>query len=263
MTSGVPGLVGCCVYGGYRDGGGIQVMIFQRFDGNGGGGHSSCVVSSCVVSSCVVHVVIAWSFCGSACDGICALGAANGFSGPNCFSFSGCLLLHSVQLEDVEHERGNIADGFGGAKFNLPTAELVDSIGQQLDHGWLVVRFQGAEQDGSEIGDGLDGGEVHLATAEVIDGLGQQLVHIRGLLQRDGSEIGRQRDLGFGVTAANLSALLAGGGLFALLLGVVEKTIVLAGLGIGLAAGADFADVLATGLFIGSFNVVHIHLLRS
>jgi hypothetical protein len=49
--------------------------------------------------------------------------------------------------------------------------------------------------------------------------------------------------------------------LFFLLVGIVEETIVLAGLGIGLAAGADLADELATGFFMGSFNVVHIHLL--
>jgi len=49
--------------------------------------------------------------------------------------------------------------------------------------------------------------------------------------------------------------------LFALLVGIVKKTIGLTGLGIGLAADAGFADVLATGLFMGSFNVVHIHLL--
>src|SRR5712692_2343773 len=154
-----------------------------------------------------------------------------------------------------------MADGFGGAELEMATAELINRIGQQLGYGWLGVRFQSAKQERGEISDGLGGAHVHLATAEVVDGLGQQLEDIGGFLQADDGKIGRQSDLGFGLTAAGLSALPAGGGLLALLVGIVEKTIGLAGLGIGLAACADFADVLATGLFMGSFNVVHIHLL--
>lgn len=90
--------------------------------------------------------------------------------------------------------------------------------------------------------------------AEVIEGLRQQFEHVGAFLHADGGQIGRQDDLGFGLAGAGLSALTARLGLFLLLVRIVEEAIRFAGLGISLAAGADLADVLTTGLFAESFH---------
>ena len=152
-------------------------------------------------------------------------------------------------FEGGEHDGGEVADGFRGAEIGFTTAHLVDDIGQQVGHHGLV-RFQGAQQERGQIGDGLGDADVDLAAAQVVDGYRQQFEDIASFLQADGGEIRRQHNLRLHLASADLSALFAGVGLFLLLVGIVEETIVFAGLGIGLAAGANLADVFAAGLFV-------------
>src|SRR5260370_27351564 len=116
--------------------------------------------------------------------------------------------------------------------------------------------FQGAQQQVGHIGDGFGGAEVYLSTAELVDGLGQQLGYVGGSLQGDGVETGRHGDC-VSLTAAGFAAFFAGLGLFVLLIGVVEETAGLAGLDICVAAGTNFADVLATGFSVENICGFH------
>src|SRR5713226_5828169 len=147
-SSCVPGFgVVCWVHGGHTEDGRMRLMILPRFGGDDRGGR--------------FYAVMARSLCTS------SLGLANGGGRASGFTPGGCLFFEDGLFDGTEHERGEMADGFGGAELELATAELVDGIGQQLDYGWLGVRFQGAQQEGGEIANGLGGAHVHLATAEV------------------------------------------------------------------------------------------------
>src|SRR5260370_29116617 len=101
---------------------------------------------------------------------------------------------------------------------------------------------------------------VDLSAAELVDGLGQQFAYVGGSFQRENRETGGHGDC-VSLTAAGLTTFFAGLGLFAVLIGVVEEAVGFAGLDIGVAAGADFADVVAAGVLGGSFWMSHVHVL--
>ncbi len=111
--------------------------------------------------------------------------------------------------------------------------------------------FQGAEQEACHIAESLGSAEVYLSAAELVDGFGQQSGDVGGSLQSEDGETGRHDDV-VSFTAGGFFSYLSYLGLFVLLLGVVKKAIGFAGFDIGVAAGADLADVSAAGVLVST-----------
>ncbi len=120
-----------------------------------------------------------------------------------------------------------------------------------LAGGFALVELKGAEHGEAEISDAVGGAEIHLALAEVVDGLPEHLDHAGGILKRQGRKVGGQLENLLGLVAADDSAGAACCRAFLLGRGVVEKTILLAGLGMGPALGSVSTFVAATGLLVG------------
>ncbi len=121
----------------------------------------------------------------------------------------------------------------------------------------LLARFffHDSEDGVGDVGEGAAGAQVHFTTADVVGDVFQKLVDLGEIFQGSAFEIGRQDDLRR--TAADLAALLAGGGLFFFLAGIVEKAIRFTGLRIGSTAAAVFADVLAAWFVTEQFFDIH------
>jgi len=130
---------------------------------------------------------------------------------------------------------------FGGAAFFLA----------------LLARFffQDSEDTVGDVGEGASGAQVHFTTADVVGDVFQKLVDMGEIFQGPTFETGRQD--GLRRTAAGLSTLLTGLGLFFFLAGVVENALGFAGLGIGSTAAAVLADVLAAGFVAEQFFDIH------
>lgn len=60
--------------------------------------------------------------------GACGLDRTRGLNGARGLGFGGGLLFLSGLFQCAEHEGGEMADGSGGRKIDLTTAELVDGI---------------------------------------------------------------------------------------------------------------------------------------
>src|SRR5260370_19971709 len=106
----MPGLgMACCGHGRHAEDGRMGLMILRRFGGDDRGGRFYAVMARGLWAS--------------------SLGLANGGGRASGFTCGGCLLLKSGLFDGTEHERGEMADGFGGAELKLATAELVDGIG--------------------------------------------------------------------------------------------------------------------------------------
>ena len=105
-------------------------------------------------------------------------------------------------------------------------------------------RLKGGEQHGGEIADGVGDAEIDLALADLVDGLFVEPGHGGGRLQRERGEVGGQQGRGFFPAAAHGAAVTVGLGSFFFLRGVVEKAVVFAALGRGLAVGSVLAGVV-------------------
>ncbi len=147
---------------------------------------------------------------------------------------------HDVPDSNLDRKRQFFARG--GARGSGPGG---------LAGGFALVELKGAEHGEAEISDAVGGAEIHLALAEVVDGLPEHLDHVGGIPKRQGGKVGRQLENLLGLVAADDSAGAACRRAFLLGRGVVEKTILLAGLGMGPALGSVSTFVAATGLLAG------------
>src|SRR5712691_2940085 len=109
--------------------------------------------------------------------------------------------------------------------------------------------FEDAQPAAGELAEAVGGARIHLALEHVVGDLFEELAHVVEGLERDRGRIGRQQGRGFVLTpaVAHESAVSMGCFSFLLLPGVfvMEKTILLAGLGRSIAGGSLVAGMVA------------------
>src|SRR5229473_257833 len=105
--------------------------------------------------------------------------------------------------------------------------------------------FEDAEPAAGELAEAVGGARIHLALEHVVGDLFEELAHVVEGLERDLGRIGRQQGHGFFPAAAHGAAVTVGLRSFFFLRGVVEKTVVFAALGRGLAVGSILVLVAA------------------